>query len=61
MDNTDKILAVISVLGLAAFTGVVVVFVRELDLATVIIICLAIGAYDFWRTFRRTGNGSNGR
>ncbi|MDJ0894669.1 MAG: hypothetical protein QNJ92_05970 [Alphaproteobacteria bacterium] len=56
MDRTDRILAVISILGLMAFTGVVVVFVRELDLAMVVLLCLAMGANDFWRTFK---NGAN--
>ena len=54
----DKVLAVLSLSALAAFTGVVIVFVRELDLAVVIVICLLIGAYDFWATFRDRKNGS---
>ena len=61
MDNTDKILAVISIVGLVLFTGVVVVFVRELDLAMVILLCLAMGANDFRRTFRNRANGANSK
>ncbi len=61
MDNTDRILAVISILGLILFTGVVVVFVRELDLAMVVLICLAMGANDFWRTFKNDANGASGK
>lgn len=54
----DKILAVLSLSALVAFTGVVVGFVRELDLAMVIGICLLIGAHDFWTTFRNQKNGT---
>ena len=41
----DKVLAVLSLSALAVFTGVVIV-------------CLLIGAYDFWATFRDRKNGS---
>jgi hypothetical protein len=54
----DKVLAVLSLSALLVFTGIVVVFVRELDLAVVIVICLLIGAYDFWATLRKRKNGS---
>ena len=58
---TDKVLATLSMAALILFTSVVVVFVRELDLAVVIIICLSIGIYDFWVTLRnkRNGNGAS--
>jgi hypothetical protein len=52
MTMTDRIVAAISMLALIAFVAVVVGFVRELDLAIVVILCLAIGVYDFWTSFR---------
>ena len=55
---TDKILAILSFVGLIAFTAVVIGFVKELDLAVVIIICLLVGIYDFWATFRSKGRDS---
>ena len=56
----DKILAVLSLTALLAFTLIVVLYVRELDLAIVILICLLIGCYDFWSTFRDQKNRANG-
>ncbi len=54
----DRVLAVLSMAGLIAFTGVVVVFVREPDLTVVVVLCLLMGVYDFWTTLRaRTGAG----
>ncbi len=61
MDKTDRILAIISILGLILFTGVVVVFVRELDLAMVVLLCMAMGANDFWRTFKNDADGAGGK
>ncbi len=52
MTMTDKVLAALSFLGLIGFTGIVVVFVREIDLAIVVLMCLAMGIYDLWSTFR---------
>ena len=59
MTSTDKILATLSLLGLIIFTGIVVVFVRELDLAIVVLMCLGIGVYDFWTTVRDAQNAQN--
>jgi divalent metal cation (Fe/Co/Zn/Cd) transporter len=56
----DKIFAVLSIAALFAFTLIVIIFVRELDLAVVILICLLIGCYDFWSTFRDQKNRTNG-
>ena len=59
MTMTDKVLAVLSFVGLTIFTGIVVVFVRELDLAVVVLMCIAIGMYDFWTTLRAKDNANN--
>jgi hypothetical protein len=56
----DRILAVLSLAALLGFTLIVVVFVRELDLAVVILICLLIGCHDFWSTFKKQRDRANG-
>ena len=56
----DKILAVLSLATLLAFTLSVIIFVRELDLAVVILLCILIGCYDFWSTFRDQRDRANG-
>ena len=39
-----------------AFLGIIVYFVAEVDLAIVVIIVIAMAAFDFYRTaFRRNG------
>lgn len=50
---TDKILVVLSMLLLAAFCGMVVVYVGLPDLALVMIGVLALAAHDFWITVFR--------
>ena len=52
----DKVLAAASILILVAFMSVVTVYVNEPDLWIVVIIVLAMGAYDFWRSFRPGGD-----
>tara|TARA_E500000331_G_scaffold317514_1_gene328972 strand:+ start:530 stop:706 length:177 start_codon:yes stop_codon:yes gene_type:complete len=52
---TDRILAAISLLMLFAFLSVVVVFVREIDLAIVIFLGIGLASYDFWAHFRNDG------
>lgn len=47
----DKILATISLLALISFMGIVVVYVKELDLTIVIVVVLIMATYDFWITF----------
>ena len=59
MTTTDKVLAILSFAILIAFTGIVVFFVRELDLAVVVLMCLSIGMYDFWTTLRAKNNANN--
>ncbi len=52
----DKIFAILSLIMLTAFVGVVVGFVREVDLAIVILVVVLMASYDFWKTLRN-GNG----
>ena len=59
MTTTDTVLAILSFVALIIFTGIVVVFVRELDLAIVVIMCLLIGINDFWMNFRAKRNANN--
>lgn len=49
---TDKIFAIISMLTVVAFCGVVTVGVMEPDLWIVTVLVVGIGIYDFVRTFR---------
>lgn len=52
----DKLLATISLGGLAAFGGVVIWFVPDVDLMIVMIAVFALAAVDFYRAiFRRNG------
>lgn len=56
---TDKILALLSLLLLAGFVGIVVVYVAEPDLAIIAIAVLLMAAYDFWDSLRKGGGGSS--
>jgi hypothetical protein len=56
---TDRIIAILSIIGLVVFTSVLIGFVRELDLSVVIILCLIIAVHDFWSTFRDQNNNAN--
>ncbi len=58
---TDRLLAIASLAALALFTGVVVVFVKEIDLMLVVLLCLMMGVYDFWTTFRKQAKGGDGK
>ncbi len=53
----DRVIATLAIATLILFTGVVVVIVKEIDLAIVVVICLAMGIYDFWSTLRAAKNG----
>lgn len=48
----DRIFAVLSILALIGFMGIVTVFVNEPDLWIVVILVLAMASYDFWRSLR---------
>ena len=48
MTNLDKALAVISIAGLVAFVGTLMVFVKEPDLIIVCVVVLFMAAFDFY-------------
>ena len=48
MTGTDRLLAALALLGLAAFLGVIAWFVREPDLITVFVIVILMAFYDFF-------------
>lgn len=48
--QTEKIVAVIALIGLFAFVGVLVWFVREIDLVIVVLIGITLASYDFFKT-----------
>lgn len=53
----DKILVLISMIGLFAFCGVVVAFVAEPDLVVVTLLMLALASHDFWITVFKNNGG----
>ncbi len=54
----DRVFAVIGMLGVIAFMGVVTVFVMEPDLWIVTIIVLSIGITYIWRELKTGGSQS---
>ena len=57
---TDKVLAVIALLGLIAFAMVIPIFVPEPDLIILTVGCVLLATYDFWRElFTEKGGGSS--
>ncbi|MFQ6019021.1 MAG: hypothetical protein ACE5KF_12610, partial [Kiloniellaceae bacterium] len=54
----DRVFAVIGMLAVIAFMGVVMVFVMEPDLWIVTITVLSIGILFFWREFKAGGSQS---
>jgi len=48
----DKIFAVLSLVLLIGFTGILAVYVNEPDLWVVVVIALLMAGYDFWRSLR---------
>ena len=56
-DMVDKVLALVALLTLSAFVGVVVVLVPRVDLAVVSILCVGLAWFDFARELFRSRNG----
>jgi hypothetical protein len=54
----DRIFAAISMLGVTAFLGVVMWFVREPDLIIVTVLVIAIGVIYIWRDVAAGGQGA---
>jgi hypothetical protein len=44
----DRVLAFLSMLLLVLFLGVIVVFVKEIDLTVVLVLSVIVGIVDFW-------------
>ena len=51
----DKVLAMISLVALIAFMGIVLVFINEIALWIVVCTVLAMAAYDFYVELRGSG------
>jgi len=54
----DRIFAAISMLGVIAFLGVVMWFVREPDLIIVTVLVIGIGVLYIWRDVAAGGQGA---
>jgi hypothetical protein len=58
----DRIIAFLALCGLIIFCSVLVYYVRRLDLAIVIVVCVLFAAYDLLFSGHRPPNGAdNGR
>lgn len=51
----DRIIVVIALIALAAFTGIIVGYVREPDLTVTIVMMVAFAFHDFWISVLRPG------
>lgn len=54
---TDRLIAILALLGLAAFVATVPIFVPHADLIILAVACVALAAFDFWRELFRRGGG----
>ena len=52
----DRIFATVSMLGVIAFMGVVMVFVREPDLIIVTVVVIGIGVLFLWQELKTGGS-----
>lgn len=57
----DKLLAALSMVGLIAFLGIIIWFVREPDLFLVIVIPVGIAIYCVFNSFIDRSGGNNGK
>ncbi|MFQ5467323.1 MAG: hypothetical protein ACE5DS_04225 [Kiloniellaceae bacterium] len=57
---TDKIIAIFSLFMFIGFVGIIVTYINEPALWTVVLIVVAMAVYDFWRALRRGNNHRNG-
>ena len=48
----DKVLVTIAMLLLITFLGIIVVFVKEIDLAVVVVLVVAMAIYEVWYDLR---------
>ncbi len=49
MPLTDKLLAALSIMLLIVFLGILIWWVREIDLIIVVLLVIAMATYDFWK------------
>ena len=56
---TDKIMAVLALVTMILFLGVVAWFVPDIDLILVIAFVSLLATYDFWRSLREKGGGGS--
>ena len=49
MPLTDKLLAIISMAMVIGFLGILVWWVREVDLIIVVLLVIVLAIYDFWK------------
>lgn len=56
--TVNHALAIFSLAVFIAFLGIIVYFVAEVDLAIVVVIVVAMAAFDFYRTAFRRNSGS---
>ena len=48
MTGVDRILALLAFVGFVVFSGIVVWWVREIDLIIVVVLVSVMAGYDFW-------------
>jgi len=58
MTRTDKMLAALAVCLFLVFLGIVIWFVREIDLIVVTLVVAGLAIYDFWLESRQQGGAS---
>lgn len=51
----DKVLAIVSILGLIGFMGIVLVFINEIALWVIVCAVLLMAAYDFYVELWKSG------
>lgn len=56
----DKSLAAISIVLFLGFMGIVIYFVKELDLTIIVVAVLMMAIYDFWRATRNNDKKNAG-
>lgn len=56
---TDKIMAILALITMIAFLGVVAWFVPDIDLIIVIVVVSLLAIFDFWRTLREKGKNNS--
>ncbi len=58
--TTERLIALVALLGLIAFMSVLLIFVGETNLTVIVTIGLLFAAYDFWRELFATKGNEKG-